>query len=181
MALLAPGTWGQLRSHRATRRRCYLSQLNCPHMPLRWINQTLMPPVGRRHLGGAPARLELHPRRTTRLSSSPPTMALGRMPGPTPELIHSAAKRVRRSRLAGAFPATCGRRARFRPGLVLHEMMSHRVPRPPLVSTHAYFFAPGGSKAPLLKMSEDLECADSSSFLKKFSAVNRSSPAEQAS
>ena len=44
-----------------------------------------------------------------------------------------------------------------------------------------YFFAPGGSKAPLLKMSEAFEYFAESSFLKKLSAVNRSSPAVQAS
>jgi hypothetical protein len=45
-----------------------------------------------------------------------------------------------------------------------------------------FFFAPAGSKAPLLKMSDDFELGPiASSFLKKFSDVNRSSPAEQAS
>ena len=45
-----------------------------------------------------------------------------------------------------------------------------------------YFLAPGGANAPLLKMSEALAFGPSaSSFLKKLSAVNRWSPAVQAS
>ena len=53
------------------------------------------------------------------------------------------------------------------------------VERPP--EGVSYFLAPGGSKAPLLKMSDALEYFAESSFLKKLSAVNRSSPAVQAS
>jgi hypothetical protein len=157
-----------------------LSQLDCPHMPLRWINQTLMPPVGRRNRGEAPATFAssapkrtgyYHHRRQWRLAGRLARRRNSSVPRRKGFAIQAGWRVPGIMRAPGKFPA----------GLALHEMMSHRVPRPPLVSTHAYFFAPGGSKAPLLKMSEDLECADSSSFLKKFSAVNRSSPAEQAS
>jgi hypothetical protein len=51
-----------------------------------------------------------------------------------------------------------------------------------LVAAGAHFLAPGGSKAPLLKMSDALAFGPSwSSFLKKLCAVNRSSPAVQES
>ena len=56
------------------------------------------------------------PKRPTRSSSSAPTMAPGRMPGRTPGLIRSAAKRVHRSRPAGAFRASCGAPGRIPAG-----------------------------------------------------------------
>ena len=48
-------------------------------------------------------------------------------------------------------------------------------------SIYAHCFAPGGLKAPLLKMSEAFEYFSESSCLKRFPAVNRSSPDVQPS
>ena len=47
-------------------------------------------------------------------SSSPPTMARGRMRGRMPASRRSAAKKVRRSRAVSVCPASCGHLARFR-------------------------------------------------------------------
>ena len=52
-------------------------------------------------------------------SSSPPTMARGRMRGPMPASRRSAVKKVRRLKAVSVCPASCGRPARFRRARVM--------------------------------------------------------------